>query len=70
MIDPERDERPLRDVHEPITDSYRDRMKRREKARQRLATESWPEFFRGYVIQIALTLLGVALLALLFWLLR
>jgi hypothetical protein len=55
---------------DPRDESYSDRVKRREASRHRLATESWPEFFKGYAIQIALIAAGVALLALVFWLLR
>lgn len=55
---------------DPVSDSVRDRMKRREASRHRLATESWPEFFKGYLVQIAVIAVGVAILALIFWLLR
>lgn len=49
---------------------YTDRAQRREQSRHRLATQSWSEFLKDYAIQIGLIAAGVALLALVFWLLR
>lgn len=55
---------------DPLGDSIRDRMKRRDAARHRLAKESWPEFFKGYLIEIAVIAALVGVVALIFWLLR
>lgn len=57
-------------IPDPRGDAFMARLERKQAAQQQLAKQSWSEFFRGYVIQIALIAVGIALIALVFWLLR